>query len=67
MASLNQNVDNSSVFTFQPYEPLFPSVMFNQKIHNQITRSNSLQPKKTSDANYHSTLKKNDQRLDSAI
>ncbi|CAG8578986.1 2554_t:CDS:10 [Cetraspora pellucida] len=67
MASLNQNVDNSSVFTFQPYEPLFPSVMFTQKMHNQITRSNSLQPKKTSDANYHSTLKKNDQRLDSAI
>ncbi|CAG8660899.1 14582_t:CDS:10 [Dentiscutata erythropus] len=60
-------MDNSSVFAFHSYDPLYPSVKFTQKLHNQITRSNSLQPKKNSVINYHSTTKKNDPRLDSAI
>ncbi|CAG8627177.1 13912_t:CDS:2 [Gigaspora margarita] len=68
MATFNQNVDNSSVFTSHPYDPLYPDATFTQKIHNQITRSNSLyQTKKNSVMNYYSTLKKNDPRLDSAI
>ncbi|RIB08277.1 kinase-like domain-containing protein [Gigaspora rosea] len=68
MTTFNQNVDNSSVFKSHPYDPLYPDATFTQKIHNQIARSNSLyQTKKNSVMNYHSTLKKNDPRLDSAI